>query len=300
MTALATAPDALEATAHAAAEADAILVDDLVLRRGDFTLGPLTMAVPAGCVTGLVGPNGSGKTTLIKAILGLAFIAEGSAITLGSPARELTPAQRDRIGIVPQVPAFPPSLTAAQCARIMRDLHPRWDDRRFAGLSMRFGLPMDKTLADYSVGMTKQLMIAAALSHHAQLLVLDEPTSGLDPLARERVIDLLRGFMLDAGHAILFATHILSDLEGFADYLCMLDAGRLAFEGELDAMLETYRLLHCTREQAAALAPDDILGVREGRFETVVLTAHADAYPNIPADQPTITDLMAFSVHDHD
>jgi ABC-2 type transport system ATP-binding protein len=86
-------------------------------------------------------------------------------------------------------------------------------------------------------------MLSVALSHDAKLLILDEPTSGLDPVARDELMDLLQDFVSDDSRAVLFSTHITSDLEKIADYITFINDGRIVFTGEKDELLERYVLI---------------------------------------------------------
>ena len=85
-----------------------------------------------------------------------------------------------------------------------------------------------------------KLNLAIALSHRAELLILDEPTSGLDPVSREELLEIFEA-LRDKGVAILFSTHITSDLDKCADSITYIKQGKLVASGPMAAFLEEHR-----------------------------------------------------------
>lgn len=263
-----------------------------------FSLKNVTFNVPCGSVVGFIGENGAGKSTTIKAILGLLKKGGGSITVLGENADELTPATKEKIGVVFDGLSFPENLTVKQLDKVMRGIYKTWSSERFFGYMTKFELPFDKKFKSFSRGMVMRLSIAAAMSHDTQLLILDEPTSGLDPVMRSEILDIFLDFMQDETHSILMSTHITSDLEHIADYICFIHKGEIIFTEERNEMMERHRILKCTDEQLNAIDKADIIGMRKGKFQNEVLTTNAHKYPDIPADAPSIEEIMVFYVKD--
>lgn len=263
-----------------------------------FNLSDVTFNVPSGAVVGFIGENGAGKSTTIKAILGLIKPDSGSVTVLGENSRELRPELKEKIGVVFDGLTFPENLTAKQLDKVMNGIYKTWNSEKFFGYMTRFELPLDKKFKVFSRGMVMRLSIAAALSHNPQILVLDEPTSGLDPVMRSEILDIFLEFMQNETHSILISTHITSDLEHIADFICLIHKGKIVFTEERNEMLERHRILKCTDEQLAKIDKSDIIGLRKGKFQNEVLTANAGKYPDIAADIPTIEDVMVFYVRE--
>lgn len=261
-----------------------------------FKLDNISFSVPCGTVMGFIGENGAGKSTTIRAILGLLKKGEGSITVLGEDANSLSSETKEKIGVVFDGLTFPESLTAKQLDKVLRGIYRNWDSEAFYGYMTRFGLPTNKKLKTFSRGMVMRISIAAALSHHPQLLLLDEPTSGLDPVVRSEILDLFLEFMQDETHSILMSTHITSDLEHIADYICFIHQGKIVFTEDRNEMLAKYRILKCTDEQLAALDRADVIGMRKGRYSNEVLTLSAEKYPDYTADVPTVEEIMVYYV----
>lgn len=275
---------------------NSIEIKNLSRRFSQFTLDRVSFSVPKGAVVGFIGENGAGKSTTIKAVLGLLKKDGGEIAVLGEDPYKMKPQTKEKIGVVFDSMPFPPSLTAAQLDKVLKGIYKSWNSKTFYSYLNRFGLPTANKLSSYSKGMEMRLSIAAALSHSPELLVLDEPTGGLDPVMRSEILDILLEFMQDENHSVLMSTHITSDLEHIADYICFIHKGRIVFFEERNEMLEKYRILKCTDEQLASVDKTDIVGLRKGRFTNEILTAAADKYPDITADTASIDDIMVYYV----
>ncbi|MBD5129485.1 MAG: ABC transporter ATP-binding protein [Ruminococcaceae bacterium] len=273
-----------------------IEVKNITRNYPQFSLKDVSFNVPCGSVVGFIGENGAGKSTTIKAILGLLKKGGGSITVLGENADALTPATKEKIGVVFDGLSFPENLTVKQLDKVMKGIYKTWSSEKFFGYMTKFELPLDKKFKSFSRGMVMRLSIAAALSHDTQLLILDEPTSGLDPVMRSEILDIFLDFMQDESHSILISTHITSDLEHIADYICFIHKGEIVFTEERNEMIERHRILKCTDEQLAQIERSDIIGVRKGKFQNEVLTANAQKYPDIPSDTPSIEEIMVFYV----
>ena len=106
----------------------------------------------------------------------------------------------------------------------------QFDDHKFEEACRLFNLDVNKKLEELSSGMKVKFSVAIALSHNAELLILDEPTSGLDPVSREEILDLFRDLIKKKDRAILFSTHITSDLDKVAVKVSLVVRGHAAGE----------------------------------------------------------------------
>ncbi|WP_433078501.1 ABC transporter ATP-binding protein [Dactylosporangium sp. CA-052675] len=198
----------------------------------------LSFAVEAGAAVGYIGANGAGKSTTIKMLTGILRPTAGSVRTCGlEPMRQRRRLAR-RIGVVfGQRSQLWWDLPLRDSYRALGAIH-RLDHRpRLAELSERLDLAsfLDTPVRQLSLGQRIRGEVAAALLHSPELLILDEPTIGLDVLSKER----LRAFLVqqrELGTTLLLATHDMGDVRRLTDRLLVVDHGRLAFDGTLDAL----------------------------------------------------------------
>ena len=249
------------------AEQTALSFDAVEKAYGEFCLGPLTLKLPAGCVTGLVGENGAGKTTLMKLALGMAIPDSGTVSCLDfDPVREGKQARKD-VGVVFGELQIPGNFTAQMAGDFWQGIYENFDRDYFKRLQERFAIPGNKPIRRFSAGMKAKLALAGAVSHHPRLLILDEPLNSLDPLAKEEAMEMLREL---GGEeiSILISSHTVADLEKLADYLAFLHSGNLFLFEEKDRLLERYRAVQGTEGALKGLREQNVrlIGMRQGAF----------------------------------
>lgn len=278
----------------------AIRVEGLRKRYPRFELRDVSLEVPKGSIVGFIGENGAGKTTTIKAIVGAIHRDGGKVEVFGQDFARHGKALKQDMAVVTEESFFHEDFAAKDVALVMRRMYARWDDARFAHYLGRFKLPADKRIKELSKGMRMKLAIAAALSHHPKLLILDEPTSGLDPVVRNEILDVFLDFIQDEEHAILFSSHITTDLEKIADYIVFIHDGRIIISHAKDELLERYGIMKCGLDEFRGVDPADCAGVRRYDFGYEMLVSDRQAmrrkYPHLTIDPATIEDIMLFCV----
>jgi ABC-2 type transport system ATP-binding protein len=275
--------------------ADALSVDKLCKTYPGFALRDVSFSLPEGYIMGFVGQNGAGKTTTIKCVLNMVAREGGTVEVLGRDAAANDVAVKQDVGVVFDQPFYPAGWTVAQVGAALQPFYARWDTALFNGHIDRFDLPLSKKVRDLSRGMGMKLMLATALSHHARLLILDEPTSGLDPVARDDLLDVLAGYISGGDSSVLFSTHITEDLSRIADYITIIDAGRIVFTGTKDDLAETYRMIHGGPGQLNGATRDHAIGLRttETGFSALMRATDALSLPSaIAQEDPSIDDVL--------
>ncbi len=220
---------------------------------GRFALRDLTFAVPRGTITGLVGANGAGKSTLMKLLLGLREADSGDIRFFGEAAAPHGSNLRARIGFVQESPTLPNHLRLGELAELTAPFYPSWNVTLFKRLSDLFEIPRKTAFGKLSQGNRMKAALCLAMAHEPELLLLDEPTSGLDPASRRDFLDLLLEIVQDERRAVIFSTHIVSDLDRVADHLVVLKAGRVGLFGAKDELLEDWHLVKGGEELLPAL-----------------------------------------------
>jgi len=213
-------------------------------------LDRIDAAVQPGDIVGLLGTNGAGKTTLLELLLGLSAPSAGSARLFGDEATEATPAAKARVGFVPQQDELIAMFTGRQYLDLIATFYPDWDATYAAKLVEEWGVDARKSILGYSVGQRQKLSIIAALAHKPDLLVLDEPVASLDPLARRQFLQRIVETATDGRRAVVFSSHIVSDVERLANVVWVLKQGRLLWQGDLDALKESVIRVHTRAESA--------------------------------------------------
>jgi ABC-2 type transport system ATP-binding protein len=206
----------------------------IVKRFGDPDAAPaldhVDMVVPAGEITGLVGPDGAGKTTLIRLLAGLMAPDQGEVAILGRPPAEAL----DALGYMPQRFGLYEDLTVRQNLDLyaeLRKLPPEEREETYRQLLDFTDLArfQDRLAGKLSGGMKQKLGLACALVKTPRLLLLDEPGVGVDPISRRELWAMV-GELTGEGIGVLWSTSYLDEAEK-CDGVYLLNQGKLLFSG---------------------------------------------------------------------
>lgn len=214
----------------------ALRLEGLTKRYGTATvLDSVDLSLAPGEVLGYLGPNGAGKSTTIGLVLGLLRPSAGRALVFGVDTWRGAARVARRVAYVPSEANLWPRLTGAEVLELLGRLHGDVDVDRRDELIGRFALDPNKRVRALSHGNRQKVLLVAAFSARADLLVLDEPTTGLDPLM-EQVFRACVREARDDGRAVLLSSHVLSEVEAVSDRVALLHAGRLIEEGRIEQL----------------------------------------------------------------
>ena len=273
-----------------------VSVKNLTKNYGDFSLN-ISMEIPDGRITGLVGKNGAGKSTTIKSILGIIRPDGGSVNVFDKNASELTPKDKENLGVALSDSGFSIYLTVKDVAKILEKMYDRFDKRRFLETCRRYDLPENKLIQKFSTGMKAKLRVLVALSHDAKLLIMDEPTAGMDVEARNEILDIIREYLTEKeDRAVLITSHIATDLEGLCDDIYMIHKGKILLHEDTDVILSDYAVLKVEDNEFQKLDQRYVIGWKKETFGYCCLTNqkqyYIDNYPGMVIEKCGIDDLI--------
>ena len=273
-----------------------IIMQDVRKKYGDYEFR-MSMEIPHGRITGLVGKNGAGKSTAIKLMLGLAKPDSGSISVLGSEGRELSPADKQKIGVSLAESGFSTQLTVEDVKHILSKMYPAFEQNLFEKQCGSLKLPTNKKIKEFSTGMKAKLRVLTAITHKAELLILDEPTAGLDVEARNEILDLLREYVAEnEKRTILISSHIATDLESLCDDIYLIHDGKLILHEDTDVILAQYGVLKVNEEQYTTLDQRAILKVQKENYGYACFTNdrqfYQENYPQAAVENSGIDELI--------
>jgi len=233
----------------------ALRMEGVIKRYRGFTLGPLDLILEPGRVLGLVGPNGSGKTTTINSIAGLIRIDAGTIRIFDQVANPDRAAWKLLIGYVGDTHVFYEYWSGERNLAFRKQFYPTWSDEREKELASRFNLDLKKRANMLSKGNRAKLALIGALAHSPKLLLLDEPTAGLDPVVRAEFLDVLWELLESGDAAVLYSTHILSDISRISDEIAFLKDGSITLRRPKDDLIDEWRRI-------SFRCPGDVANIR--------------------------------------
>ena len=210
---------------------EVLKIENLVKRYPAFSLKDVSFTVNAGEIMGFIGRNGAGKTTTLKSIMNLIHYDSGTVTVFGTDMSKNELENKQRIGFALSELNYYPNRTIRQLMNVTKRFYKNFDENKFNDVCKLFNLDIDKKLEELSSGMKVKYSVTIALSHKAELLILDEPTSGLDPVSRDEILDIFREIVKNKDRAILFSTHITSDLDKCASNITYIHDGSILYTG---------------------------------------------------------------------
>ena len=216
---------------------------------GSHILWDVTMSVPAGSCTCLMGRNGMGKTTLLKCIMGLVPAQSGEICYEATNLRE-QPAQRRAhlgLGYVPQGREIFSQLTVEENLRIGLSVRGKREiPERIFTLFPVLKKMLRRRGGDLSGGQQQQLAIGRALVLEPRLLILDEPAEGIQPNIVAEIGDIIRQLNHEAQVTVLLVEQKLPFARRVASEFRMIDKGRIVAGGAIDALSDELVRQHLT------------------------------------------------------
>lgn len=215
-----------------------IEVTDLVKHFGRIkAVDGISFHVNRGEIFAFLGPNGAGKSTTIKMLTTLLKPDSGSINIDGVDPVTDSNAVRKKFGIVFQDPSVDDELTAYENMEFHGVLYkvPKEIRRERIEKLLKMVDLWDRRndlVKQFSGGMRRRLEIARGLIHHPKMLFLDEPTIGLDPQTRNYIWEYIKGLNKEEGLSVFFTTHYMDEAERIADYIIIIDRGRIVAEGK--------------------------------------------------------------------
>lgn len=237
-----------------------------------FSLKNITFNLPAGYICGLIGENGSGKTTLINILSGL-YSYDGEVRISGRDYCNHEYDIKQDIGVVVHGDIFEAKESLISNANYFGRFYKKYSENLLENYLERFNLNDKKKYKELSKGEKLKFALAFALAHEPRLLLLDEPGANFDIEFRKEFNSLLREFIVDGTRSVILSTHIISDVETFADYILFLKNGEQVLFGDVETIREKYRMVSGEKYKIKLLK-DRIIYLEEGRISCNALVKH--------------------------
>lgn len=237
-----------------AAPAARLSADNVTVGYGDEpVVHDVSLRVPDGKVTTIIGPNGCGKSTLLRTLSRLLTPTTGQVMLDGDPIGSRSAKQLARtLALLPQSPIAPEGLLVRDLVNRGRHPHQRWfqqwshgdedivtDAMRWTGILELADRPVDAL----SGGQRQRVWIAMTLAQHTDLVLLDEPTTYLDLAHQVDVLDLVCRLNRERGATVAMVLHDLNLAVRFSDHLVVMHRGRVVAQGDPAAVLDAELLL---------------------------------------------------------
>jgi ABC-2 type transport system ATP-binding protein len=215
----------------------------------------VSLEVPQGSVYVFLGRNGAGKTTTIRMLLGLLQKSSGKIQVLGLDPGKDPVSIKKRVGYVAENQKMYDWMTIGEIMNFAQFFYQTWDEKLADRLLNQFELSKKMKLKNLSRGMYGKVALLLALSHQPELLILDDPTSGLDSVVRREFLQGVIEVIYQQARTVFFSTHIVTEAERIADWVGILEDGKLLLSKPLEELKSSVKRIRLIFE---GKVPEDI------------------------------------------
>lgn len=202
-----------------------------------FELQPFDFYLNECDIVGLIGANGAGKTTFLNLLEGRCLPSSGEIYYKGRGMKPISWKKNPVVSFYDGICPFCEKFNPKDICTVMADWYPKWSSEQYFDY-LNFLNVQIIAIKQMSLGTKNKLMLATMLAQNPEILFCDELTTGLDPVAREKVLHLLKEYINKTHSAVIFSTHIISDLEKFASRIILLDNGKVVLNTDISCILE--------------------------------------------------------------
>lgn len=200
---------------------------------GFTALDSINLSVNTGSIFGLVGSNGAGKSTLMRVMSGV-YTADNGQITIDGKDIKNNPSARKNLIYVPDDLYFLPNANMNRMARLYKNTHEQFDDKKYKELAEKFDASLTKPIRSMSKGMKRQAALILALASKPDILLIDETFDGLDVIKRHNMREEMCSDVVERGLTVIMATHSIHEVDDMCDSIAMLHKGKITVQSEID------------------------------------------------------------------
>lgn len=268
-------------------------------------LKAVTLDIPEGCIYGFVGSNGAGKSTLLRVISGI-YRPDSGSVTIDETEVYDRPQAKENIFFVSDETVQFSRLTVNDLKSFYQSSYPTFDDKVFDDLISKLDLPRKKPLSQFSKGMKRQAIVAAALASRTKYILLDEAFDGLDPAMRRLTLTMIVDDIFDRGATLIVSSHNVTEIGELCDKAMLLHKGEVIFAKDIDDVREGF-------EKVQIALPDgeldrtvienagvEVLSFKTlGRVSTVITKGDkADITAKLSALSPAVLELVPLTLEE--
>ncbi len=268
-------------------------------------LKAVTLDIPEGCIYGFVGSNGAGKSTLLRVISGI-YRPDSGSVTIDGKAVYDQPQAKENIFFVSDETVQFSRLSVNDLKGFFKLTYPRFDEEVFDELVTKLDLPRKKPRSQFSKGMKRQAIVAAALACRTKYILLDEAFDGLDPAMRKLIRTMIVDDIFDRGATLVVSSHNITEIGELCDKAMLLHKGEVIFAKDIDDVREGFEKVQIALPEgeldrsAIENAGVEVLSFKTlGRVSTVITKGDkADITAKLSALSPAVLELVPLTLEE--
>lgn len=236
----------------------------------------VSIKLKKGEIYGFIGPNGAGKSTTIRTIIGL-INKTGGKVLINNKEYNLDDLEtKQKIGYLPSEINLYDDMKVKEILDYHESFYKKETSKKRKKLVKLLKINEEKKIQDLSMGNLKKVGIVLALIHDPEILILDEPTNGLDPIMQNVLHDILKEEK-EKGTAILYSSHVLSEVSNLCDKIGFIKSGKIIKEDTIENIKkENYTYLTISSNEIDKIKEELKLEIKEEKNNEVKFINNID------------------------
>lgn len=236
----------------------------------------VSIKLKKGEIYGFIGPNGAGKSTTIRTIIGL-INKTGGKVLINNKEYNLDDLEtKQKIGYLPSEINLYDDMKVKEILDYHESFYKKETSKKRKKLVKLLKINEEKKIQDLSMGNLKKVGIVLALIHDPEILILDEPTNGLDPIMQNVLHDILKEEK-EKGTAILYSSHVLSEVSNLCDKIGFIKSGKIIKEDTIENIKkENYTYLTIGSDEIDKIKEELKLEIKEEKNNEVKFINNID------------------------
>ena len=268
-------------------------------------LKAVTLDIPEGCIYGFVGSNGAGKSTLLR-VISVIYRPDSGSVTIDKTEVYDQPQAKENIFFVSDETVQFSRLTVNDLKSFYQSSYPTFDDKVFDDLISKLDLPRKEPLSQFSKGMKRQAIVAAALACRTKYILLDEAFDGLGPAMRKLIRTMIVDDIFDRGATLVVSSHNITEIGELCDKAMLLHKGEVIFAKDIDDVREGFEKVQIALPEGELdrtvieNAGVEVLSFKTlGRVSTVITKGDkADITAKLSALSPAVLELVPLTLEE--
>lgn len=215
-------------------------IENVCCSLGRFALQDISFSLEKGYFMGVLGRNGAGKSSLINILLGKNRKKSGKIYVDGIDMDQNPLEVKQKLGFVVDDQPFFLKHTVLENGSRFGSFYRNYSEELFRFWLKEMQIKEKVWVKELSKGENVKLQLAFALAHSPSLLILDEPTGNLDPVFRKEFIHILQDAIARQEVSVLMTTHLTKDVERVADYIVLMEQGKVVHSGSMDCLRQEF------------------------------------------------------------
>ncbi len=268
-----------------------------------FSLSNISFDVKKGTVMAVLGDSGSGKTRILDSMMNMINIDGGKIKIFGCDVDKVEKKVKKDMAVIWGDYCFDDGMTVTGMNLVFKNIYKNWSEETYFSNLENLSILPNTNIKYLPKGTNICIQMAAALSHDSKLIIIDEPTADMDEMYIPKLKKMVQEYIKDSDNCVLYFSRGNKDFDEVADYVTVLDKGKILISGKKERILERHGIIKYVKGKPCKIDASLIVGFEKSSTGAVILINNRNEfkkkYPSIPVGDATLEDILKYYTLDN-